>query len=95
MISANEGVRGAHWPGPLKDGPVRALAAEFRGGCTLLIDLATAEVRYLLRKKVKSADRLASQMSFAADAGDGLRANYFSGEGSRAEPFALMHRVHG
>jgi hypothetical protein len=67
----------------------------FRGGCTLLIDLATAEVRYLLRKKVNSVERLESQLGFAAEAADELHANYFSGEGRRAEPFALMHHVHG
>lgn len=67
----------------------------FRGGCTLLIDLATAQVRYLLRKKVKSADRLNNQIKFAADGSDNLRANYFADEARRAEPFALMHRVHG
>ena len=67
----------------------------FRGGCTLLIDLATAQVRYLLRKKVNSAERLNNQLKFAADGSDGLRANYFADGAQRAEPFALMHRVHG
>jgi hypothetical protein len=75
--------------------PADLPGVRFRGGCTLLIDLATAKVRYLLRKKVKSAERLAAQTSFMADAADGLRANYFSGEGRRGEPFALLHHVHG
>jgi|RhiMethySRZTD1v2_1073278.scaffolds.fasta_scaffold22983_5 hypothetical protein len=69
--------------------------ARFRGGCTLLIDLATAKVRYLLRKKVSSPYRLSAQMKFADDNADGLRANYFSDDARRAEPFALMHHVHG
>ena len=75
--------------------PNKIPGARFRGGCTLLIDLGTADVRYLLRKKVKSPDRLKTQMTFAADAADGLRANYFSDDGRRDEPFALMHRLFG
>ena len=67
----------------------------FRGGCTLLIDLASAQVRYLVRKKVRSTERLASQMNFVTDGADDLRTNYFSDERHGAEPFALMHRVHG
>jgi hypothetical protein len=67
----------------------------FRGGCTLLIDLATAEVRYMVRKKVQSPGRLASQLDFRANAARGLRANYFAGENGLREPFAMMHRVHG
>jgi hypothetical protein len=67
----------------------------FRGGCTLLIDLATAEVRYLMRKKVDSVGRMASQLTYAADARDGLHANYFASESHLREPFALMHQVHG
>jgi len=67
----------------------------FRGGCTLLIDLATAEVRYLLRKKMYSPARLSSQLEFAAVASDALRANYFSDQRRRDEPFALVHHLHG
>jgi hypothetical protein len=66
-----------------------------RGGCTLLIDLATAEVRYMVRKKVQSPDRLASQLRLAADAAGELRANYFASKSASSEPFAMMHRVHG
>ena len=67
----------------------------FRGGCTLLVDLATAEVRYMVRKKIQSPGRLASQLDFRANAARGLRANYFAGENGLREPFAMMHRVHG
>jgi hypothetical protein len=69
--------------------------ARFRGGCTLIIDLATAEVRYMVRKKVDSAWRLADQMKFAADTSDGLHGNYFEDPTRAREPFALMHHVHG
>jgi hypothetical protein len=67
----------------------------FRGGCTLLIDLATAEVRYMVRKKVDSAGRLESQLDLRPAAARGLRANYFAGASAPREPFAMMHRVHG
>ena len=67
----------------------------FRGGCTLLIDLATGEVRYMVRKKVNSAERLAAQSSFGVDATDQLRDNYFDDPRGPREPFALVHRVHG
>ncbi len=67
----------------------------FRGGCTLLIDLATAKVRYLVRKKMDSAERLASQLGFAADTASGLRTNYFTDDAALREPFALMHEAHG
>jgi Subtilase family len=69
--------------------------ARFRGGCTLIIDLATAEVRYMVRKKVDSAWRFANQMKFAADTSDGLHGNYFVDPTNAREPFALMHHVHG
>jgi hypothetical protein len=67
----------------------------FRGGCTLLIDLATAEVRYMVRKKVDSANRLAEQVQFGIDNSDGLHGNYFADPAGVREPFALMHHVHG
>jgi hypothetical protein len=67
----------------------------FRGGCTLLIDLATAEVRYMVRKKIDSPNRLAEQIQFGIDGSDGLHGNYFADPAGVREPFALMHHVHG
>jgi hypothetical protein len=67
----------------------------FRGGCTLIIDLATAEVRYMVRKKVDSAWRFVRQMKFAADTSNDLRGNYFADPTNAREPFALIHHVHG
>ena len=64
----------------------------FRGGCTLLIDLTTNQVRYLLRKRVGSAARLQAQQAFMLDAGDDLRATYFLDPDDGVEPFALLHR---
>ena len=67
----------------------------FRGGCTLVINMETAEVRYMVRKKVMNADRFARQLNFGIDASDGLNSNYFADDLSVREPFALMHHVHG
>lgn len=67
----------------------------FRGGCTLVIDMETAEVRYMIRKKVVSPDRLAQQVQFGVDSSDGLNSNYFDAEETMREPFAMMHHVHG
>lgn len=75
--------------------PTGIPGARFRGGCTLVIDLATAEVRYMVRKKVDSAWRLANEMKFAADASGSLHGNYFVDPTNAREPFALMHHVHG
>ncbi|HWZ37853.1 MAG TPA: S8 family serine peptidase [Bradyrhizobium sp.] len=66
----------------------------FRGGCTLIIDLATAEVRYMVRKKVDSPWRFDKQFGFAAAAND-LGANYFTDQTATREPFAMIHHVHG
>jgi hypothetical protein len=62
----------------------------FRGGCTLLLDLETAQPRYFIRKKITSDDRLRRQRRFrTAPDGLSLREMYFGTEG--AEPFALLH----
>ena len=44
--------------------PEAAPVREFRGGCTLLIDLRTKEVRYLVRKRVDHAGRMSKQADF-------------------------------
>ncbi len=75
--------------------PTAMPGAQFRGGCTLIIDLATAEVRYMVRKKVVSPYRFADQMKFGMASSDGLYANYFADGAAAREPFALMHHVHG
>ncbi len=67
----------------------------FRGGCTLIIDLAKAEVRYMLRKKVDSPWRFGEQLGFAKEIGEGLHGNYFADPTNVREPFAMVHHVHG
>lgn len=51
----------------------------FRGGCTLLIDLETGEVRYCVGKGIESKRRLEAQRMFLAEHLDtSLRASYFA-----------------
>jgi hypothetical protein len=74
----------------------------FRGGATLLIDLETARVRYVIYKRVDSNSRLEAQRSYLGGENPdrSLRATYFGdarlnfyrqGRDS-VEPFALLHR---
>ena len=67
----------------------------FRGGCALVVDLNTSQVRYSVYKDVNSDGRLARQRAFESgqtgNASSGLRATYFSGQ-LRHAPFALLHR---
>ncbi len=63
----------------------------YRGGCTIICDLGTGQVRYVIRKRIGKADRVESQRQFGFSSdGIGLHGNYFKGGDS--EPFALMHR---
>jgi hypothetical protein len=67
----------------------------FRGGCTILIDLDSGEVRYAIGKGITGAARLESQRRFLSGDSDGsLAATYFGDPRVRedAEPFAILHR---
>lgn len=78
----------------------------FRGGCTLLIDPDTAEVRYCIFKRIGSKNRLDRMREFlTGDVSPSLRATYFGDprqsyfkslaarrRGLEGEPFALLHR---
>lgn len=79
-----------------------------RGGCTLLIDPGTADVRYCVYKDITSSNRLDKMRKFLnSGAGPALNMTYFgdarrehfkrwmSGDSDRGvgmEPFALLHR---
>lgn len=67
---------------------------KFRGGCTLLIDGETGDIRYCIRKDILSDDRLERQRAFATGQEMSLRATYSSMDPHAAirEPFALLHR---
>ena len=50
----------------------------------------------MVRKKVNSSWRLGGADEVPRPTRDGLRANYFDrAQAGAAEPFALMHHVHG
>jgi hypothetical protein len=74
--------------------PASLPLVRYRGGCTLLIDLIEAKVRYLIRKRVENVWRLGEQLKFTDEQSDGLRMNYFSAPADRDEPFALLHSSH-
>jgi hypothetical protein len=67
----------------------------FEGGCTIVADLRTRQIRYCIRKDSNSAGRLQRQQKFAADAPGSRRAVYFGAPSLHAEitePFAAIHR---
>lgn len=61
-----------------------------RGGCTLLIDRRSGQVRYLIRKRLDQPQRLEQQLRLAAASDSG---SYFSPR-REAEPFAMLHCAH-
>jgi len=65
----------------------------FRGGCTLLVDAETGEVRYSIKKKLNE-ERKSRQRRFFIDEGSrSLAATYFGSPGAEErEPFAVLHR---
>ncbi|HYE33989.1 hypothetical protein [Methylocaldum sp.] len=67
----------------------------FRGGCTLLVDMSTKEVRYCIGKNILSEKRLQQQREYLSPSNEQtLGATYFGGfrKGENKEPFALLHR---
>ncbi|RYF75239.1 MAG: hypothetical protein EOO39_07240 [Cytophagaceae bacterium] len=73
----------------------------FRGGCTLLVDLDSGAVRYIVRKDVLDEDRLAQQRKYLQQTWlPATSDTYFSSraqlnEEGLAEPFAMLHRQGG
>jgi hypothetical protein len=66
----------------------------FRGGCTLIIDLDTSALRYVIGKAINCPDRLERQRQYRRDMSLGsLRSTYLAGIASAddEEPFALLH----
>ncbi len=67
----------------------------FRGGCTLILDLDTRRLRYRIVKPIYDPLRLAEQLQYMRNCGNGsLRAIYFASvlRSERNEPFAQLHR---
>ena len=68
-------------------------SGKFRGGCTLIVDLAQRAIRYVVRKRVGHPDRMQEQEKFQMKMAQGdLGFNYFGGSLERREPFAMVHR---
>jgi hypothetical protein len=71
----------------------------FRGGATMLIDIDSGQVRYVITKSVDSDRRLNIQRQYLSGAEASLaytyfgnpRLNYFKAGGFQREPFALLH----
>ncbi len=64
----------------------------FRGGSTLVVDLAGPEIQYAIYKRVDNQDRAAQMAAFIVDAAsDPLRALLIAADG--AEPFAALHAL--
>lgn len=84
-----------------KDVSADAPTFAFRGGCTLIFDLDTLNLRYCIKKSITSPERLAAQRRYRLEGRTtSLRATYFAGvaldeEEENEEPFALLHRDTG
>ena len=71
----------------------------FRGGGTMLIDINTGRVRYVISKGIDSERRLNIQRQYLGSPEASLaytyfgnpRLNYFKVDGSQREPFSLLH----
>ncbi|HXD30568.1 MAG TPA: hypothetical protein VN643_05610 [Pyrinomonadaceae bacterium] len=68
---------------------------DFRGGCTLILDLHTLKLKYVVKKLIDDSDgRLTRQGEYrTGESGASLRATYFGrpGQTGNNEPFALLH----
>lgn len=64
----------------------------FRGGCTMVFDLESLKLKYVVKKLIDDSDgRLKRQRAYrTGEGGASLRATYF-GPPEEAEPFALLH----
>jgi hypothetical protein len=64
----------------------------FRGGCTLVIDPATGNVRYCVRKSIVSEERLDQERRFRqGQFGDKTVGAFLAGDGDDANPFGFLH----
>src|SRR5262249_10219782 len=62
---------------------------DFRGGCTLIVDAETGQVRYCVAKRVTDDDRLAREPEHRTQAGGSLRATYLGADDDN--PFPSLH----
>jgi hypothetical protein len=71
----------------------------FRGGATMLVDINTGRVRYVITKGIDSNRRMNIQRQYLTGSTTSLaytyfgnqRLNYYQADGSQREPFAMLH----
>jgi hypothetical protein len=68
----------------------------FRGGCTLVFDLETQQLRYAIKKDVNDHQRMLRQFLFEQDDAGAMNLSYFQAKDlqSLSGPFAFMHSHH-
>jgi hypothetical protein len=75
---------------PPADGPKPAFW--YRGGCTLIIDPTSGDIRYCVRKSVRTDERLDRERKFRqGQFGDKVGGSYIAGDHDDANPFAFLH----
>ena len=73
--------------------PADGSGQTFRGGCTIICDLESGDVRYVIRKRVGHSSRTADEKKFRGALTETTsQAAYFSDGHDHSEPFAMMHR---
>jgi hypothetical protein len=76
----------------LKDSPFEGYLHgdrfDYRGGATLVIDLANFDIKYVIVKKITSSDRLRQQLDYAISTNSGEDAALLMQDD---EPFAALH----
>jgi hypothetical protein len=80
------------WLQQVQQPQVDGVSIPFEGGCTLIIDLDTAEVRYAICKNINSASRRRAIRDFRAQ-GNALGLTYFGGSplAGPGHRFAMIH----
>jgi len=64
----------------------------FRGGCTLIIDPLTGDIRYCIRKSILQEERLNAERLFRqGQFGDRVGGLYLADDSERGNPFAFLH----
>ncbi len=66
----------------------------FRGGCTIVVDLRSGEIDFVIQKNVRSAARLAAERAFHFESRRGLAGLYF-GAVNDADPSRALAQLHG
>jgi hypothetical protein len=70
--------------------------ARYRGGCTVLVDLADNQAKYIVRKRLRGSTGVETQQkarAIAAEQAAAIGLRYAEpGSSDRAETFALLHR---